>query len=134
MARELQAALNAEPAPSTREEAGLTCGCCFDEYAVGGIVQCEMGHLFCHGCVEAHAKEQLFGKGVTAINCMCCQAAGPCRGVFPDSQLALAIGGAALALFERKLAENCVAMAALPNAVSAGYHARLIGAGPVSTM
>ena len=116
MARVLHASLNGHQSPPRpAEEPGLECGCCFDSYELPLMVQCDNGHLFCRGCVECHAKEQLFGRGVSAINCMSQE---DCPGQFSETQLVRALGEAKWTTFSKRQAENCVAMAALTNAVS----------------
>lgn len=122
MARTLQAEEQQGCAPP--EDPGLECGCCFDSYDSTKMVQCDMGHLFCCGCLESHAKEQLFGKGASSINCMFCQGDQQCPGQFPESQLIRSLGNTFEA-FSKRQALNSVEMAALPNMVCCGAVAGL---------
>ncbi len=50
------------------------CGCCFSDYAIGGMAQCNEGHLFCHTCVAGYVKEMVSGGSARttdyAVKCL----------------------------------------------------------------
>lgn len=52
-----------------RDGTGVECPCCCDEFAIGDMVACrDEGHLFCCGCLEAFAKNQIFGVGNLGVD------------------------------------------------------------------
>ncbi len=50
------------------------CGCCFSDYALGGMSQCNDGHLFCHSCIAGYVKEMVSGGSARttdyAVKCL----------------------------------------------------------------
>ena len=47
-----------------------TCQCCFSEYELDDMVQCNEGHIFCTLCLKKHTEEEVFGKGKAYLKCM----------------------------------------------------------------
>lgn len=71
----------------------MECQCCFVEYEVQEMCQCDDGHLFCATCLKKYAEEEVFGKSKSVLKCMWHDHSSGenCQFGFPQSQLTKAL-------------------------------------------
>jgi len=48
---------------AVKDGSAVTCDCCFDQYAIEEMAQCQDGHLFCIDCLERYVVNQVFSNG-----------------------------------------------------------------------
>ena len=48
-----------------RQQNRSTCQCCFSEYELDDMVQCNDGHIFCTLCLKKYTEEEVFGSNKT---------------------------------------------------------------------
>ncbi|XP_059177354.1 E3 ubiquitin-protein ligase RNF216-like [Physella acuta] len=65
------------------EKQTIECVCCFGDCEFEKMAQCMECHLVCVGCLNAYAKEIVFGTGKVQLNCM----AFDCQTTYPESEL-----------------------------------------------
>ncbi|KAI8805678.1 hypothetical protein BJ742DRAFT_400347 [Cladochytrium replicatum] len=65
------------------EEAQIECGCCYCEYPMQKITQCEDGHLFCLECSQ-RAADEVMNTRKTELKCM--DVSG-CKYRFPEAEV-----------------------------------------------
>ncbi|KAJ3278034.1 hypothetical protein HK104_002728 [Borealophlyctis nickersoniae] len=76
------------PAPANaaevvEEEGDVECGCCYADYVMEKMTQCDDGHLFCLECAR-RAAENLIGLRKTEIKCI---DSSDCKFLFPLSEI-----------------------------------------------
>ena len=67
----------------------IECGCCYGDFALEEMCQCQDGHLFCMECLQRYAQEQLFGQQKTELTCLA--TTEQCSSVFDRTQLERAL-------------------------------------------
>lgn len=67
----------------------IECGCCYGDFALEEMCQCQDGHLFCTECLQRYAQEQLFGQQKTEL--LCLATTDECTAVFDRTQLLRAL-------------------------------------------
>eukprot|EP00899_Mesostigma_viride_P028474 jgi/Mesvir1/8811/Mv02712-RA.1 len=97
-----------------REQEGhVDCGCCYGDYPIQLMVQCQQAHLFCRDCVKRFVEEVLFGT-TRAERGLPCRSTDGCEALIPESQLQAALPPGLLEKFERKCVADSVQRAQLP--------------------
>jgi hypothetical protein len=67
----------------------IECGCCYGDFALEEMCQCQEGHLFCIECLQRYAQEQLFGQQKTEL--LCLATTDQCTATFDRTQLLRAL-------------------------------------------
>ncbi|KAJ3132625.1 hypothetical protein HK100_005179 [Physocladia obscura] len=90
-------------ADTANEESGdIECGCCYMEWPMEKMTQCEDGHLFCLECAR-RAAENLIGLRKTALTCL---ESGGCKYLFPRVEIERFLTPAVLAGYDRLVQEE----------------------------
>lgn len=63
----------------------IECGCCYGDFALEEMCQCQEGHLFCIECLQRYAQEQVFGQQKAELVCLA--TTGQCTATFDRTQL-----------------------------------------------
>ncbi|KAJ3350979.1 hypothetical protein HDU83_009296 [Entophlyctis luteolus] len=96
-------------AQEVAEEANVECNCCYGEYTMENMTQCEDGHLFCLDCAR-RAAENLIGLRKTAITCL--DSSG-CKYLFPRCEIERFLTKAVLVGYDRLVQEESLRIAGI---------------------
>ena len=93
------------------------CGCCFFEFVIENLVQCEKGHRVCFGCLRRQVEDIIYGS-FKAHGCLPCMYTGyECKDSIRLSEMRRALSNDVVERYENCQALEAVAEAKLGNLV-----------------
>jgi hypothetical protein len=101
-----------DPPPLAPAIITLECVCCFGDYPIEEICQCEDGHLFCCSCVRGYVQEEVFGKNSCELHCLSMDG---CALGFSDAMLKKALPAKVLVNFNKLVYRKGVEAADVDN-------------------
>ncbi|KAI8610261.1 hypothetical protein BC830DRAFT_1167712 [Chytriomyces sp. MP71] len=110
------AATNAEEEEDAGDY-GIECGCCYCEYQLTKMTQCNDGHLFCLECAR-RAAENLIGLRKTDLHCL--DTSG-CKFLFPRSEMERFLNPQVLAGYDRLCQEESLRVAEIAGLTSCPF-------------
>ncbi|KAI9355327.1 hypothetical protein DFJ73DRAFT_825167 [Zopfochytrium polystomum] len=106
-----------EPMAHPDEPADIECGCCYGEYSLVQMTQCQDGHLFCMECARK-AAENVIGLRKTEI--MCLDSSG-CKFPFPRCEMERFLSEKVLDGYDRLCQEEAIRKAGLSGLVTCPF-------------
>ncbi|KAJ3084532.1 hypothetical protein HDU99_000278 [Rhizoclosmatium hyalinum] len=114
-----------DSAVAVEEESGednIECGCCYVDYPLAKMTQCDDGHLFCLECAR-RAAENLIGLRKTVISCL--DSSG-CKFQFPRVEIERFLSPQVLLGYDRLVQEENLRIAGISGLTSYSSTARLL--------
>ena len=91
------------------------CGCCFFEFQIENMVQCEEGHRFCFGCLRRQVEGIIYGSFKAPACLPCMHTAYHCQKSIGLSDIRRALPGDVVERYEECQAREAVIEAKLEN-------------------
>ncbi|TPX32702.1 hypothetical protein SmJEL517_g04206 [Synchytrium microbalum] len=92
----------ADNEPEEDESADIECGCCYGDFSMSKMTQCEEAHLFCMDCARTSSENRI---GLRQCEMKCLDTSG-CTAKFPESELKRFLSPAVYEGYEKMIAEK----------------------------